>query len=56
MYSFLYLILSAQAGVTEGCDRSTGNLLYTVATKFPANALVHRPKLLEYIVSAKVWI
>nr|GEX88384.1 glutamine--tRNA ligase-like [Tanacetum cinerariifolium] len=43
-----------EAGVTDGCDRSTGNLLYTVATKFPANALVHRPKLLEYIVSSQI--
>ncbi|KAJ9548695.1 hypothetical protein OSB04_021238, partial [Centaurea solstitialis] len=43
-----------EAAVTDGCERSTGNLLYTVATKFPANALVHRPKLLEYIVSSKI--
>ncbi|KAK1416135.1 hypothetical protein QVD17_31923 [Tagetes erecta] len=43
-----------EAAVTNGCERSTGNLLYTVATKFPANALVHRPKLLEYIVSSKI--
>nr|XP_043613934.1 glutamine--tRNA ligase [Erigeron canadensis] len=43
-----------EASVTDGCERSTGNLLYTVATKFPANALVHRPKLLEYIVSSKI--
>ncbi|XP_021751680.1 glutamine--tRNA ligase, cytoplasmic-like [Chenopodium quinoa] len=43
-----------EAGVTDGCDRTTGNLLYTVATKFPANALVHRPTLCEYVVSSKV--
>ncbi|RAL47255.1 hypothetical protein DM860_013220 [Cuscuta australis] len=43
-----------EAAVTDGCDRSTGNLLYTVATKFPANALVHRPTLLKYIVSCKI--
>ncbi|KAL8205193.1 hypothetical protein R6Q57_008744 [Mikania cordata] len=43
-----------EADVTNGCERSMGNLLYTVATKFPANALVHRPKLLEYIVSSKI--
>ncbi|KAK6921725.1 Glutaminyl-tRNA synthetase, class Ib, non-specific RNA-binding domain, N-terminal [Dillenia turbinata] len=43
-----------EAGVTGGCNRTVGNLLYTVATKFPANALVHRPKLLEYIVSLKI--
>ncbi|XP_010551245.1 PREDICTED: glutamine--tRNA ligase, cytoplasmic [Tarenaya hassleriana] len=43
-----------EAAVTDGCDRTTGNLLYTVATKYPANALVHRPKLLEYVVSSKI--
>ncbi|PSR88290.1 Glutamine--tRNA ligase [Actinidia chinensis var. chinensis] len=43
-----------EATVTDGCDRATGNLLYTVATKFPANALVHRPTLLQYIVSSKI--
>ncbi|KAJ9548853.1 hypothetical protein OSB04_021396 [Centaurea solstitialis] len=47
-------IANNKAAVTDGCERSTGNLLYTVATKFPANALVHRPKLLEYIVSSKI--
>ncbi|GAB4828854.1 Glutamine--tRNA ligase, cytoplasmic [Ancistrocladus abbreviatus] len=43
-----------EAGVADGCSRAVGNLLYTVATKFPANALVHRSKLLEYIVSSKI--
>ncbi|XP_059658809.1 glutamine--tRNA ligase, cytoplasmic-like, partial [Cornus florida] len=43
-----------EAAVTDGCDRTIGNLLYTVATKFPANALVHRPVLLQYIVSSKI--
>ncbi|XP_052199490.1 glutamine--tRNA ligase-like isoform X2 [Diospyros lotus] len=43
-----------EAAVTDGCDRTIGNLLYTVATKFPANALVHRPTLLQYIVSSKI--
>ncbi|CAN1826448.1 Glutamine--tRNA ligase, cytoplasmic [Linum perenne] len=43
-----------EAGVTEGCNRTVGNLLYTVATKYPANALVHRPALLEYVVSSKI--
>ncbi|XP_019164926.1 PREDICTED: glutamine--tRNA ligase-like isoform X1 [Ipomoea nil] len=43
-----------EAAVTDGCDRTAGNLLYTVATKFPANALVHRPTLLKYIVSSKI--
>ncbi|GMP83349.1 hypothetical protein CsSME_00037294 [Camellia sinensis var. sinensis] len=43
-----------EAAVTDGCDRAIGNFLYTVATKFPANALVHRPALLQYIVSSKI--
>ncbi|KAL8161303.1 hypothetical protein V2J09_012792 [Rumex salicifolius] len=43
-----------EAGVVSGCDRNVGNLLYAVATRFPASALVHRPKLLEYIVSSKI--
>lgn len=43
-----------EAVLTNGCDRTTGNLLYTVATKYPANALVHRPNLLEYVVSSKI--
>ncbi|KAI3927639.1 hypothetical protein MKW92_008092 [Papaver armeniacum] len=43
-----------EAAVTDGCSKAVGNLLYTVATKFPANALVHRPALLEYIVSLKI--
>ncbi|GKB04136.1 glutamine--tRNA ligase [Tanacetum coccineum] len=43
-----------EADVTNGCHRSTGNLLYKVATKFPANALVHRPMLLQYILSSKI--
>ncbi|XP_020554286.1 glutamine--tRNA ligase isoform X2 [Sesamum indicum] len=43
-----------EAAVTDGCDRTVGNLLYTVATKFPANALVHRPTLVKYIVSSKI--
>nr|P52780.2 RecName: Full=Glutamine--tRNA ligase; AltName: Full=Glutaminyl-tRNA synthetase; Short=GlnRS [Lupinus luteus]CAA62901.1 tRNA-glutamine synthetase [Lupinus luteus] len=42
------------AGVTDGCSRTVGNLLYTVATKYPANALPHRPTLLQYIVNSKV--
>ncbi|KAF9677360.1 hypothetical protein SADUNF_Sadunf08G0099600 [Salix dunnii] len=43
-----------EAGVTEGCNRTIGNLLYTVATKYPANAVIHRPTLLGYIVSTKI--
>ncbi|XP_028757910.1 glutamine--tRNA ligase-like [Neltuma alba] len=43
-----------EAGVADGCNRTVGNLLYTVATKYPANALVHRPTLLQYVVSSKI--
>ncbi|KAI4369007.1 hypothetical protein MLD38_017502 [Melastoma candidum] len=43
-----------EADVTDGCNRTVGNLLYTVATKFPANALAHRQTLLKYIVSSKI--
>ncbi|ERN05736.1 glutamine--tRNA ligase isoform X1 [Amborella trichopoda] len=43
-----------EAGVADGCSKSVGNLLYMVGTKFPANALVHRPFLLEYIASSKI--
>ncbi|KAL6007508.1 Glutamine--tRNA ligase, cytoplasmic [Asimina triloba] len=42
------------AAVTSGCSKAVGNHLYTVSTKFPANALIHRPTLLEYIVSLKI--
>ncbi|WZZ16585.1 hypothetical protein YC2023_109674 [Brassica napus] len=43
-----------EAGVTDGCDRTTGNLLYTVATKHHSNLLLHRPTLFDYIVSSKI--
>ncbi|XP_057765783.1 glutamine--tRNA ligase [Salvia miltiorrhiza] len=43
-----------EAAVTDGCDRTVGNLLYTVATKFPTNALAHRPTLLKHITSSKI--
>lgn len=43
-----------EASMTDGCDRTVGNLLYTVATKFPTNALVHRPTLLNYVITSKV--
>lgn len=44
-----------EAGVgDEGCDKAQGVLLYYVATKYPANALVHRARLLELIMSGKI--
>ncbi|ONK55951.1 uncharacterized protein A4U43_C10F2620 [Asparagus officinalis] len=46
--------LDTKADVQNGCDKTVGNLLYMVATKFPANALNHRVFLLKYIVSSQV--
>ncbi|CAI5464953.1 unnamed protein product [Closterium sp. Yama58-4] len=43
-----------EASLEGGCDKAIGNLLYTVATKFPANARVHRPTLLSYVTSLKI--
>ncbi|XP_008795989.2 glutamine--tRNA ligase [Phoenix dactylifera] len=43
-----------EAKVVDGCSKTVGNLLYMVATKYPANALVHRPVLLEYITLLKI--
>ncbi|KAG0604844.1 hypothetical protein M758_9G012600 [Ceratodon purpureus] len=43
-----------EAKVAHGCDKSVGNLLYTVATKFPANALPHRPVLCTYISRGQI--
>ncbi|XP_074572282.1 glutamine--tRNA ligase-like [Curcuma longa] len=42
-----------EAGV-DGCSKTIGNLLYMVATKYPANALIHRSTLIQYIVSSKI--
>ncbi|KAL5707078.1 glutamine--tRNA ligase [Ranunculus cassubicifolius] len=43
-----------EAGVADGCSKTIGNLLYTVATRYPSNARGNRKKLLEYIVSSKI--
>ncbi|KAL6557632.1 hypothetical protein OROMI_017982 [Orobanche minor] len=43
-----------QAGVTDGCDRTIGNLLYMIADKYHGKALVHRPTLFKYIISSKI--
>ncbi|OVA09450.1 Glutamyl/glutaminyl-tRNA synthetase [Macleaya cordata] len=43
-----------EANVTSGCGKAVGNLLYTVATRFPANALVHRRSVLEFITTLKI--
>ncbi|KAG2491132.1 hypothetical protein HYH03_010575 [Edaphochlamys debaryana] len=39
-----------EAGAVSGCPKAKGNLLYTVASKYPANALCHRPMLLGYVM------
>ncbi|PNH09069.1 Glutamine--tRNA ligase [Tetrabaena socialis] len=39
-----------EAGAASGCPKGKGNLLYTVASKYPANALCHRPMLLGYVM------
>eukprot|EP00201_Polytomella_parva_P009891 CAMPEP_0175064682 /NCGR_PEP_ID=MMETSP0052_2-20121109/15477_1 /TAXON_ID=51329 ORGANISM="Polytomella parva, Strain SAG 63-3" /NCGR_SAMPLE_ID=MMETSP0052_2 /ASSEMBLY_ACC=CAM_ASM_000194 /LENGTH=850 /DNA_ID=CAMNT_0016331077 /DNA_START=254 /DNA_END=2806 /DNA_ORIENTATION=- len=43
-----------EAGVENGCPKSQGNLLYNIASKFPANALVHRPVLVKYVTNESV--
>ncbi|XP_030970021.1 glutamine--tRNA ligase isoform X2 [Quercus lobata] len=45
---------SLQISLPSFTSRTVGNLIYTVATKYPANALVHRPTLLQYVVSSKI--
>ena len=43
-----------EAGAENGCDKSIGALLYLIATKYPANALVHRSRLVELVMAEKV--
>ncbi|XP_078428116.1 glutamine-tRNA ligase, putative / glutaminyl-tRNA synthetase, putative / GlnRS [Wolffia australiana] len=44
-----------EAGVAGGCNKNVGNLLYTVATKYPANALIHRSVLVQdYVINSKI--
>ena len=40
----------AEAGAELGCAKSKGIHIYTVASKYPSNALLHRPKLLAYVM------
>ncbi|KAL4447374.1 hypothetical protein ABPG77_007407 [Micractinium sp. CCAP 211/92] len=46
--------LIKEAGVAGGCPKSQGALLYTTASKYPANALAHRAELLAYITSDRI--
>ncbi|KAI8472695.1 MAG: tRNA synthetases class I, catalytic domain-containing protein [Monoraphidium minutum] len=43
-----------EAGAEGGCPKAKGNLIYTVASKHPANALVHRPLLLGYVMGKQI--
>ncbi|EOA34714.1 hypothetical protein CARUB_v10022284mg [Capsella rubella] len=43
-----------EAGVSDGCEKTTGDLLYSVANGFPKDALVHRSELIKYIMSSKI--
>lgn len=42
------------AGAANGCSKPQGNMLYTSAGKYPANALCHRPFLLSYVMADKI--
>uniref|UniRef100_A0A7S0NAU1 glutamine--tRNA ligase n=1 Tax=Pyramimonas obovata TaxID=1411642 RepID=A0A7S0NAU1_9CHLO len=42
-----------EAGVPP-CESTAGKLVYFAATKFPGNALSHRPFLLKYIIDGKL--
>ena len=45
----------AEAGVADGgCDKAIGVLLHSVAGKYPANALVHRPHVINMVVDGKL--
>ncbi|EFH64913.1 predicted protein [Arabidopsis lyrata subsp. lyrata] len=43
-----------EAGVCDGCDKTTGNLLYSVATRLPISARMHHSKLIKCIMSFKL--
>ena len=43
-----------EAGLEGGCPKQQGALLYTVASKYPGNALAHRATLLDYIKAEKI--
>lgn len=43
-----------EAQVIEGCEKTVGNLLYYMATKFPTNANRHRKVLAQYVAQGKI--
>ncbi|KAK1356666.1 hypothetical protein POM88_049922 [Heracleum sosnowskyi] len=47
------LTVIAEARVNR-CSNSVGELIYMVAATFPENALVHRPRLLQYVTTSRI--
>eukprot|EP00741_Cyanophora_paradoxa_P010732 tig00020538_g10374.t1 len=45
-----------EAGVSGGCDKAAGVLLYALSTKCPAPAIRHRRTLAQYIATGKIRI
>ena len=43
-----------EAGAAGGASKSQGNMMYSMAGKFPAGALKHRPALLAYVMADKI--
>eukprot|EP01111_Echinosteliopsis_oligospora_P012983 TRINITY_DN4544_c0_g1_i2.p1 TRINITY_DN4544_c0_g1~~TRINITY_DN4544_c0_g1_i2.p1 ORF type:complete len:782 (-),score=211.80 TRINITY_DN4544_c0_g1_i2:3-2348(-) len=43
-----------EAGADAGCDKAAGAILYSLATKYPANASKYRPYLAKLVVAKKV--
>ncbi|KAM7453668.1 hypothetical protein BLSTO_05583, partial [Blastocystis sp. subtype 1] len=43
-----------EAGVTGGCDRTKGNLIYNVATTLPESSKQYRPLVLRWIVDGEI--
>jgi len=43
-----------EGGAEHGCEKSAGLILYTLATRYPANAARHRALLAKFVVEKKV--
>ncbi|KAF3326911.1 glutamine--tRNA ligase-like protein [Carex littledalei] len=48
------LVAVIKEGDVNRANRAIGNPLYMVATKYPTNALSHRPVLIKYVISSKI--
>lgn len=48
------IIEDSGINVDEGIDRSVGLLFYTMASKYPANAVKHRKLVIEYIIKKEI--